>query len=115
MSPQYLQRGLRMSLVIFSRRVGWQSGAHTVLQKLFLASCFWLFACAAAAQVTMEREVKPIPDDVVHPKAALQEALYKARRPSIVHIRPDGNDEVFTGLSLKCKEVKVTKTCVSGS
>ena len=32
----------------------------------------------------------------------------------VVHIRPDGNKEVFTGLSLKCKSVEVTKTCVSG-
>ena len=31
----------------------------------------------------------------------------------IVHIRPDGNDEVITGLSLKCKAVQVTKTCIS--
>lgn len=30
----------------------------------------------------------------------------------VVHIRPDGNNEVFTGLSLKCKEVEVTKTCL---
>jgi hypothetical protein len=32
----------------------------------------------------------------------------------VVHIRPDGNKEVFTGLSLRCKEVQVTRTCVSG-
>ena len=32
----------------------------------------------------------------------------------VVHIRPDGKKEVFTGLSLKCKKVEVTRTCVSG-
>jgi subtilisin family serine protease len=32
----------------------------------------------------------------------------------IVHIRPDGKKEVFTGLSLKCQKVEVTRTCVSG-
>jgi hypothetical protein len=32
----------------------------------------------------------------------------------VVHIRPDGKKEVLTGLSLKCKEVEVTRTCVSG-
>jgi subtilisin family serine protease len=31
-----------------------------------------------------------------------------------IHIRPDGNDEVITGLSVKCKKVEVTRTCVSG-
>ncbi len=32
----------------------------------------------------------------------------------VVHIRPDGNNEIFTGLSLKCKKVEVIKTCTSG-
>lgn len=32
----------------------------------------------------------------------------------VVHIRPDGKNEVITGLSLKCKKVEVTRTCVSG-
>ena len=32
----------------------------------------------------------------------------------VVHIRPDGKKEVFSGLSLKCREVEVTRTCVSG-
>jgi len=31
----------------------------------------------------------------------------------IVHIRPDGKDDVFTGLSLKCKKVKVDRIDVS--
>ncbi|HEX5719610.1 MAG TPA: S8 family peptidase [Thermoanaerobaculia bacterium] len=58
MGPQYLQRGLMMSLVVF--------------------------ACAAAAQVTMEREVKPIPGEVEQSKAAIQDSLFKAKRPSIL-------------------------------
>jgi hypothetical protein len=32
----------------------------------------------------------------------------------VVHIRPDGKKDVFTGLSLKCRKVEVTRTCVSG-
>jgi hypothetical protein len=32
----------------------------------------------------------------------------------VVHIRPDGKKEVFTGLSLRCQKVEVTRTCVSG-
>lgn len=32
----------------------------------------------------------------------------------IVHIRPDHDDEVVTGLSLQCREVEATRTCVSG-
>ncbi len=32
----------------------------------------------------------------------------------IVHIRPDGKKDVFTGLSLKCATVEVTRTCMSG-
>ncbi|HEX7043184.1 MAG TPA: S8 family peptidase [Burkholderiales bacterium] len=31
----------------------------------------------------------------------------------VVHIRPDGNDDVFTGLSLRCKKVKVDRINVS--
>jgi subtilisin family serine protease len=32
----------------------------------------------------------------------------------VVHIREDGNDEVVTGLALKCRAVEVKKTCLSG-
>ncbi|MBS0164820.1 MAG: S8 family serine peptidase [Nitrospira sp.] len=32
----------------------------------------------------------------------------------VVHIRPDGKKDVFTGLSLKCRKVEVTRTCISG-
>jgi hypothetical protein len=32
----------------------------------------------------------------------------------VVYIRPDGKKEAFTGLSLKCQHVEVTRTCVSG-
>lgn len=32
----------------------------------------------------------------------------------VVHIQDEGNDEVITGLSLKCKEVHIIRTCISG-
>jgi serine protease len=58
---------------------------------------------------TMER---PNCDGVWHTPAMCPSGSVAAKL--VVHIRPDGKDEVVSGLSLKCRKVNVTRTCVTG-